>query len=213
MTSELAEADRWTEPRERLAERLRRALTWRSWLDADSRRKASDLGRRERLSRARVCQILTLTKLAPVVVADLLDGSGPVPNERQLYALARLPEPEQEAGWRALCKPQPAQGGAVPAARATHSKGFQHLFARARRYQELLDAGVVRSLEELGRAEGVTGNRIGQVLLLLHLAPEIIEVLDVPPEGSGCWSALRRRSSALPSASPMRPCHPRPFGR
>jgi hypothetical protein len=43
-----------------------------------------------------------------------------------------------------------------------------------------LESGEARSLEDLGRAEGVTGRRIAQILLLLQLAPEIIEALDVP---------------------------------
>lgn len=182
VASEPPEADRWTDPRARLAERLRLAFAWRAWLAADGRRKASQIARRERLSRARVCQILALADLAPGVAADLLHGAGPVPNERQLYALARRPAPEQEAAYRALCEPAPPRPGEARAANATRSRGFQHTFARARRYQEILDEGVIRTLAELGRIEGVTGNRVGQVLLLLHLAPEIIAALDVPPE-------------------------------
>jgi len=40
----------------------------------------------------------------------------------------------------------------------------------------------VRSLEELALREGVSGSRVAQLLNLLHLAPEIIEVVDVPVE-------------------------------
>lgn len=44
-------------------------------------------------------------------------------------------------------------------------------------------------MAEIGRAEGVSGARVSQVLLFLHLAPAIVTVLDVPaaevPAGVG----------------------------
>lgn len=66
-------------------------------------------------------------------------------------------------------------------------KGFQHLLLRARRYQAWLDEGTHRSLVAIATAEKVSHGRVGQVLDLLTLPPEILAVIDVPadraPEG------------------------------
>ena len=66
---------------------------------------------------------------------------------------------------------RPRQGG-----------GYQADLERARRLQKLWDTGAYDSLKALGRVEGVTGARVSQLLNLLHLAPEILVVLDVPEE-------------------------------
>jgi hypothetical protein len=61
-------------------------------------------------------------------------------------------------------------------------KGFQHLLARARRYQELLASGQYTSMSQLARAEGITHARVGHLLDLLALSPAILVVIDVPAE-------------------------------
>jgi hypothetical protein len=63
-----------------------------------------------------------------------------------------------------------------------NAKGFQHLFERARYYKARMDSGEFRNLAALARAEGITAERIGQILNLLYLAPEIARVVDVPAE-------------------------------
>ena len=55
----------------------------------------------------------------------------------------------------------------------------RELFARARRYRAMLDSGEARSLRELGRAEGISGARVCQILQVIDLAPEIVERVDV----------------------------------
>lgn len=138
-----------------------------------------------------------LLELAPEILADIerADRTGPVPSELVLRHIAALPDAERQvARYGAVCTPAaPVSGGVyrkgdgpTPTPRG---EGFQHVFARARRYQELLDSGEMESRVEIGRAEGVTGARVSQVLLFLHLAPEIVAVLDVPaadvPAGVG----------------------------
>ena len=142
---------------------------------------------REGLTRARVSQLLRLLQLAPQVLADLEDpeGTGPVPTEAALRKLAGVKTPERQfAQYHRLCAAEAA--GRAPRRGATRARppqrGLQHLFERARRYHAAMEAGEYRSLEELGRAEGVTGRRIAQILQLLQLEPEIIEAVDVPAE-------------------------------
>ena len=79
--------------------------------------------------------------------------------------------------------------GCVPSAdarraqlRKQRGKGVQHLFARARRYRQMLDSSQAKSLRDLGRQEGISGARVCQILNVLDLAPEIIDQVDVPAE-------------------------------
>lgn len=136
-------------------------------------------------------QLLRLLHLAPEVLADLddLEGTGAVPTELELRKLAGIKTPERQAAeYRRLCAAEAEARAPRRAPRVTKPKGrppqrgLQHLFERARRYHAVLEAGEVRSLEDLGRAEGVTGRRISQILSLLQLAPEIIEAVDVPAD-------------------------------
>jgi len=148
-------------------------------------KNAAEIATREELTRARVSQLFRLLKLAPKVLADLEDeeGVGPVPREVELRKLAGVKSPERQwAQYQRLCGAEAA--GRAPRRGATRGrpqqKGLQHLFTRARRYHAAMEAGQFESLEALGRAEGVTGARIRQILLLLQLEPEIIAAVDVP---------------------------------
>jgi hypothetical protein len=94
-----------------------------------------------------------------------------VPSELVRRHIAALPDAERQvARYRAVCTPAaPVNGGVYrkgDSRPAPRGEGFQHLFARARRYQELLDSGEMQSLAEIGRAEGVSGARVSQVLLV-----------------------------------------------
>jgi hypothetical protein len=68
----------------------------------------------------------------------------------------------------------------------------QHDLDRARRYQRRLDEDVQNSLASIGRAEGVSGARVGRLVALLHLDPEIVAVLERPKEGLPGGSRTRR---------------------
>lgn len=151
-------------------------------------KNAAEIAEREGLTRARVSQLMRLLRLAPEILADIEDaeGAGPVPTEARLRKLAGLKTPERQiAQYRRLCAAEAearrARSGRKPKA-APPRRGLQHLFERARRYHAMLESGKARSLEEIGRAEGVTGARIRQIVQLLHLAPEIVSAVDVPAE-------------------------------
>ena len=178
--------DPWASRRAALRGHLARARDFARRIETGRVDNAADLAAREGLTRARVSQLLRLLKLAPAILADLeeVEGTGPVPTEAALRKLAGTKSPERQVyEYRRLCgaeaagrPPQPPVRRALPPQR-----GLQHLFERARRYHALLEAGEHRSLNELGRAEGVTGNRVAQVLRLLQLDPELIAQVDVVP--------------------------------
>ena len=168
-----------------MRERLAQAAAWRAWLESAPDRSQADLARREGVSRARVCQVLRLTELAPEIVADLDLPGGPVPSERALFALASLREPgAQVKEFQVMVlaalgeKPQGSVGASIPKPRIRGD--VRHLLARARRYQALLDSGACRSLSAIAEREEITPTRVGQVLLLLHLHPDIVALLDQP---------------------------------
>lgn len=178
--------DPWAEALGRLRGHLARAREHRAWIDAEPGRLAADVARRDGLTRARVCQLASLLKLAPAILADLdaTDRRGPVPTEDQLRAISRIADPaEQWARYAALVPGGRAARPTAPKRQPPPARSFQQDFERARRYRALWNSGEVVSLAEIGRREGIGGERVGQILNLLHLAPEIIAVLDVPPEG------------------------------
>lgn len=184
----MAEAkDPWAGRRAALRGHIARARSFRHDIDRYVVKNAAEIAGREGLTRARVSQLFRLLKLAPEVLADLEDedGVGPVPREVELRKLAGVKSPERQlAQYQRLCGVEAA--GRAPGRGATRGrppqKGLQHLFERARRYHATMEVGAFESLEELGRAEGVTGARIRQILLLLQLEPEIIAAVDVPVE-------------------------------
>ena len=178
--------DPWASRRTALRGHLGRARDFARRIETGRVDNAADLAAREGLTRARVSQLLRLLKLAPAILADLedVDGTGPVPTEAALRKLAGIKTAERQVyEYRRLCGAEAA--GRPPQAPVRRGRppqrGLQHLFERARRYHALLEAGEHRSLNELGRAEGVTGNRVAQVLRLLQLDPEIIAQVDVAP--------------------------------
>lgn len=189
-----AKPDPWLTRLRKVRDRLAQARAWRAWIDAEPGCMAVELARREGVSGPRVCQVLRLLDLAPEIVADLeREGrSGPVPSEKQLRAIALEPDRlAQVRRYRALVEGgeqgdekagEEVERAAAPA--RPHQRGFQHLFARARYYQSLIDGEEVRSEADIARIEGITSSRVGQVLALLNLAPQIVAILDVP-EGLG----------------------------
>ncbi len=186
-----APIDPWAGALVRVRTQLERARRWRAWIDADPERTAADLARRKKLSRARVSQVLKLPDLDASILADLDHPGrvGPVPSELVLRRIAGLPTAAaQRARYAAVCVPSaPTSGGVYrrddPAAKpAPRHDDFRHALDRARRYQRWLDDGTQPSLASIGRAEGISGTRVGQLLALLHLAPEIVMVLERPRE-------------------------------
>lgn len=181
------EDDPWADPLARVRKHLERARAFRGWIDEVPERTAADLARKETLTRARVSQVLKLLDLAPAIVEDIEreDRRGPLPSELQLRRIAAIPDPgHQWSRYEQLVRQGDLsiRGGSKAAVASTRSRGCQGDLERARRLQKLWDTGAYDSLKALGRDEGVTGARVSQLLNLLHLAPEILAVLDVPEE-------------------------------
>ena len=191
-------------------------------------RNATAISKREGLSTARVSQIRSMLKLAPEVLADARDenGVGPIPSETALRKLVKVrPRFEQVKRYRELVVREAEQERQRPGRGASRvrRRGFQHLFAQARDYQDRLDRREVASLSELARQEGMTSGRVAQLLNLLHLAPQIRKVVDVSadevPAGitekmlrkvarqqdhdEQCWTFRRLLSSALGKRDPL----------
>jgi len=148
---------------------------------------AAEVSRMEGLTRARVSQLRGLLRLDPAIIEDIEapDGSGPVPTEGALRKLSMLSTAKQPARYRKLIEAQerrrqPRVSSAARSHKHTPRRGLGHLLEQARRYQALLDAGEVRSLEEIARLEGVSASRVGQILGLLQLAPDIVDLVERP---------------------------------
>ncbi len=178
--------DPWADRRAGLRETLSKASRYQKLLESGVVLNRAALARREGVSRARVTQVLALLKIDPELRAELEDEDafGPVPPEKELRKLASIPRVNQNGVWLKLLEAERFKGTATGRGKSSRSRvqrrGLQHQFERARRYQAALEAGEFSSLEELGRNEGLTGGRVAQLLNLLHLAPEIIAVVDVP---------------------------------
>ena len=134
-------------------------------------------------SRARVTQVMRLLDLAPAIQdhieRDRSSGRGLAQTALRKIAMLDEHQDQVEAFEQALGE-QPSASDRSQHRKAPRPRGFQHLFDRARRYRTMLDADPQLTLVALGKLEGITGTRVGQVLALLHLAPEIVAVLDVP---------------------------------
>jgi hypothetical protein len=171
---------------------LRRARRIQEWIDAEPGRRAADAARKECVTPARVSQLLLLLKLAPEVIADLerADRPGKVPREVDLRQLAPLDRAEQRVRYFAAF-------GSVdstperPKAR-TERPGLQAHLARARGLHELLVSGRFASIAELGRYVGLSASRVGQLLNLADLHPEILAEIDRGDAVRISESALRR---------------------
>ena len=185
------QADPWAGRRAGLRHGIQRARQYQDELDRRLVDNAAALAAREGVTRARISQLLRLLRLAPAILAELDDEAihGPAPAERDLR---RLPdagsEARQLAAYRQLCEQEAGklQTGKAKPRRAASGRGLAHLFEKARAYHRALDTKQARSIAALGRAEGVSASRVGQVMVLLYLAPDIIERVESavePPVG------------------------------
>ena len=171
------------DPWSRVRAQLGRAREYQRCLDAGEVENRAALARAEDTSRARVTQVMRLLDLAPAIQGrierDRSSGHGLAQTTLRKIAMLGDHQAQVEAFEQALGE-QPSSSDRSQHRKAPRPRGFQHLFDRARRYRAMLDAAPLLSLKALGELEGITGTRVGQVLALLHLAPEIVAVLDVP---------------------------------
>jgi hypothetical protein len=178
----------WAERRASIKAHLERARDFARRLAEGEVESAAELARDEGLTRARVSQLMRLLRLAPAIQAEIDDVASerPMLKEKVLRKLPSLPSPEAQverfAELVAEVEVQGSGGGGGRAEREVRRRGFQHLFDQGRRCAALLDEGEVESYAEVGEPEGVTADRVGQLLLLLHLAPGIIDLVDVPAQ-------------------------------
>lgn len=122
-----ARAARRTRPR--IIDALNLAREWRRMIDAGEVKNAAQIARERDVTRARVCQVMTLLRLAPEVMEyiDDLDGSEGCLHltERKVRAVALLEDHDaQRAAFgdligitippRAPTSPRVASGGAAP---------------------------------------------------------------------------------------------------
>jgi hypothetical protein len=174
----------WSTARRRLRDMVHRARVYARALRTEPGLTQEKLAAREGVSGARVNQVLSVLRLEESILAEMTDDTidAPVPSLDDLFVVGKLRDGRhQVVRYRALCD---ALAGERPdvQARKTQQRGLQHLFVQARTLREAMDSGTWRSMSALARAEGLSSRRVGQVLDLLTLAPEIIAVVDVPPE-------------------------------
>ncbi len=174
----------WSTARRRLRDMVHRARVYAKALRSEPGLTQGQLAAREGVSGPRINQVLSILRLEESILADMTDDTidAPVPSLDDLFVVGKMRDGRNQVGrYRALCE---ALAGGRPDvdARSTRQRGFQHLFAQARALREAMDSGTWRSMAALAKAEGLSPRRVGQVLDLLTLAPEIIDALDVPPE-------------------------------
>ena len=145
-------------------------------LDAGEASNRAELAKLAGVSASRVTQILVLLRLAPDIQEHIEhERAAPLAlAEPVLRTIATIADAEAqvEAFERAM---EAAQ------ARGRRAQGLRHLFERARRFRDLLDADPSLTQKAIGQREGISGVRVGQILDLLAQAPEIIARVDVPP--------------------------------
>ncbi len=177
-----AAIDPWADARERVRGHLRRACRWRDELLATPGLTVAALAEREAVPAARVSEATSLLRLPTVVLQDLADPASdqPVPTVKALQEVSKLRDPRVQVARFEALRREIGSGGNGRRKNMPRQQGFQHVLAKARQYQAWLDQGVHRSLRSLGAAEGITVSRVGLVLDLLTLAPEILAAIDVP---------------------------------
>ncbi len=175
----------WTPARERMRETIERAERYAKTLRREPGLTQGDLARREGVSGPRVNQILAILRLEPSILADLVDptSDNPVPTLKELHAIGRLASERAQVGrYRQVCEALRKKRITADRVKPTPQRGFRHLFAKARTWQAMLDAGEARSVAALARQVKVSRHQVGRVLDLLTLPPEVQAALDVPAE-------------------------------
>ena len=170
--STAAAVDAWSEPRERLA----LARSFQARLDAGEAHTQAELARLlGGISASRLGQFLRLLRLAPSIQERIEQDQGAhqALSDRALRRIAAFPD--QQAQVEAFDSAM-----ALLQRRGRDTRGLQHYLERARCYRRLLEAEPELTLWEIGAREGISSARVGQRLLLLALAPEIIAAVDVP---------------------------------
>ena len=90
----------------RMVELLRKAIEWQGLLKSGQAPNQAEIGRRERITRARVTQVLGLLRLAPEIQEHILSMpdmvSRPAVTERALRPIAELDAGDQAGAFKSL---------------------------------------------------------------------------------------------------------------
>lgn len=89
-------------------------------------------------------------------------------------------------------RPERPRRGGGPA------RWLQHRLERARRFQYLIDTREVANRTDLGRREGISRERVTQIMDVLRLAPEILEHIErlAPDSNAGAITQKQLRQLA-----------------
>ena len=88
------------------------------------------------------------------------------------------------------------------------------MLERVERWQAMLDSGEVRSRAEIGRREGLSGARVGQVLKLLDLPPDLRQAVHALCPGTPPRAVTERilRGTVRAGTCPTAGCPRHAFG-
>jgi hypothetical protein len=90
--------------------------------------------------------------------------------------VARIPMRFQRRGGRKLIV-APDGSELAPATKPQPDGALVKAFARAWRWQRMLDEGVYASVSEIGDAENISKSYVSRILRLALLAPDIVEAI------------------------------------
>lgn len=180
--------DPWARRLKRVRATLAKARAISDWIACEPKRRPADAARREHVTRARICQLLRLMKLAPEIWRDMDQPgrTGPVLGEKELRMLAACGTKEQVKRYRALLGLDAPQAGAddapVDVRKAARHRGLAQHVAHARELHALVESGRFASVRALAKHVGLSGTRVSQLLSLLDLAPEILAAITAAGE-------------------------------
>ena len=179
--------DPWAARLKRVRATLAKARAIADWIACEPKRRPADAARREHVTRARICQLLRLMKLAPEIWRDIEQPgrTGAVLGEKELRMLAGCGTKEQVRRYRALLgldQPKAGEGAVADVRKQARHRGLAQHLAHARELQALVESGRFSSVRALARHAGLSGTRVSQLLGLLDLHDDIIAAIDVPQE-------------------------------
>jgi hypothetical protein len=179
--------DPWAARLKRVRATLAKARAIADWIACEPKRRPADAARREHVTRARICQLLRLMKLAPEIWRDIEQPgrTGAVLGEKELRMLAGCGTKEQVRRYRALLgldQPKAGEGAVADVRKQARHRGLAQHLAHARELQALVESGRFSSVRALARHAGLSGTRVSQLLGLLDLAPEILAAIEAAGE-------------------------------
>ncbi len=91
---------------------------------------------------------------------------------------------KKRAGRKEIIVPEGLIYSKIPS-RATYQKALVNAFARAYRWQEILESGKYSSIKEMADTFGLKASYMSRIMRLTRLAPDIVEAILRGDEPSG----------------------------